>query len=319
MKTSGLVKIAVAQMCSSASPPANLRKVKALAADAAARNCEMLFLPECFHLIGASAAESVAAAEPLPPIGWVAPSPPPSSSPALSLLSTLASSHSLWISGTLHTTSPSPTHCRNTHVVFDKAGSLRAAYHKIHLFDLDLPAADPPVRLLESASTLPGTTAALLKNTPLGTLALLTCYDLRFPHLSSALRHHASSPADALLYPSAFTVPTGRQVWEVLLRARAAENQCVVVAAAQVGVHNEKRRSYGQAMVAGPSGEVLGDGGGWEEGVEDQGELFTGNVVVEVDVGEVGRARGRLPCGGHRREVEGGGAGGEKIGVQVFE
>ena len=129
---------------------------------------------------------------------------------------------------------------------------------------------------------------------PLGPLGLATCYDLRFPEMSQALVHDMG--ARTLLYPSAFTVPTGAAHWEVLLRARAIESQAFVVAAAQVGRHNDKRESYGHAMVVDPWGRVLLDMGGEGAGIG----------VVDIDLGEVDRVRSKMPCTAHRNKGKAG-------------
>lgn len=140
----------------------------------------------------------------------------------------------------------------NTHVIIDDKGKIQAFYHKIHLFDVSLP--DKKVELRESNTTSPGTKLVVC-DSPVGKLGLSICYDLRFPEMYVELvQKHG---AQVLLMPSAFTVPTGKAHWHALLRARAIENQCYVIAAAQVGKHNEKRESYGHSLVYGSWGELL--------------------------------------------------------------
>ena len=170
----------------------------------------------------------------------------------------------------------------NTSVVVDARGELLARYRKIHLFDVNLPGAE----LRESASVAPGSEVVVAKLDGC-TLGLSVCYDVRFPELYRALVDHG---ATVLLVPAAFTVPTGRDHWEVLLRARAIESQCFVIASAQWGEHGPTRRSFGRAMIVDAWGTVLctvPDG----EGV----------AVAELDFARLEDVRRRLPSLRHRR------------------
>ena len=315
------------QLRSTLSKPSNLATISRLASEASASGAVFLFLPEVCTFMSLGALMTVENAEEVPkvcPSSSSSSSPPPSSSSSLASLSLIASTNSLWISGTLHESSPStpgtPGKVYNTHIILDDTGALRATYRKIHLFDVDIPTACPPVKLFESNTTLPGDAVTVLHNTPLGTLGIMTCYDLRFSYLSDVLRNDLS--ASTLLYPSAFTVPTGRQIWEPLLRARAAETQCHVIAAAQCGVHSEKRRSYGHSMVVGPWGEVLAEGGGWDGDEEEPGkDLCDVNVYATVDAKDVEAARRSVPVEKHRRvgRRELRGEGGEEGGLRLKE
>lgn len=170
----------------------------------------------------------------------------------------------------------------NTALLFDSAGELLARYRKIHLFDVDLPGAT----LRESRTVAPGEEIITAK-TPAGPIGLSVCYDIRFPELYRAL---AERGARILLIPSAFTVPTGRDHWEVLLRARAIENQAFVVAAAQYGRHSDTRRSYGRSMIVDPWGVVLAT-------VPD-GE---GVALADLSLDTLERVRRELPALRHRR------------------
>lgn len=134
----------------------------------------------------------------------------------------------------------------NSHVVLDENGIIKSVYDKIHLFEANIKNGDVITSLKESDYTIPGEEFYMPVETPIGVLGTCICYDVRFPQLSTILRKFG---AEILTYPSVFTVPTGQAHWEVLLRARAIENQCYVVAAAQVGQHNHKRSSYGHSMV----------------------------------------------------------------------
>ncbi|CAI7904775.1 unnamed protein product [Closterium sp. NIES-53] len=157
----------------------------------------------------------------------------------------------------------------NTHVLVDDTGTIQAAYRKIHLFDVNVPGG--PV-LTESNSTLPGSSVVSAMS-PVGRLGLTVCYDLRFPELYQRLRfdHHC----DVLLIPAAFTQKTGEAHWEVLLRARAIECQCYVIAAAQAGRHNDLRDSYGHALVVDPWGRVA---------ARCKDAVATGIATVDIDM-----------------------------------
>jgi deaminated glutathione amidase len=156
-------------------------------------------------------------------------------------------------------------------------GDVTAKYDKIHMFDVDVAEGES---YRESRGYRPGDHATLAA-TPWGALGMTVCYDMRFPYL---YRELAKAGADFLAAPSAFTVPTGRAHWHVLLRARAIENGCFMFAPAQVGEHAEGRKSYGHSLIVDPWGEVLADGG--EE---------VGFVTAEVDVSKVAEARAKVP------------------------
>ncbi len=171
----------------------------------------------------------------------------------------------------------------NTAVYLDATGAIGAAYRKIHLFDVAIP---DGASYAESASTAPGQTPVLV-DTPLGKLGLSVCYDLRFPEL---YRELARLGAQLLAVPAAFTLHTGRDHWHVLLRARAIENLCYVLAPAQYGRHNDKRVTYGHAMIVDPWGQVLAEVGDHE-----------GVAVAEIDLDHQAKLRRELPALSHRR------------------
>eukprot|EP00201_Polytomella_parva_P009042 CAMPEP_0175061092 /NCGR_PEP_ID=MMETSP0052_2-20121109/13395_1 /TAXON_ID=51329 ORGANISM="Polytomella parva, Strain SAG 63-3" /NCGR_SAMPLE_ID=MMETSP0052_2 /ASSEMBLY_ACC=CAM_ASM_000194 /LENGTH=222 /DNA_ID=CAMNT_0016326913 /DNA_START=399 /DNA_END=1067 /DNA_ORIENTATION=- len=201
----------------------------------------------------------------------------------------LARDHNLWLSlGGFQETGPDPDHVYNTHVIVDSQGEIRSAYRKIHLFDVDVPNG-PSLR--ESRTTAPGSKLVTCRTTPLGTIGLTVCYDLRFPELYQQLTWEKG--AQTLVIPAAFTHVTGKAHWELLLRARAVECQSFVVAAAQAGQHNEKRTSYGRSLVVDPWGEVVA-------ALEDPWE--TGVAVAEIDLARVGEVRGRMPIQRHREQ-----------------
>ena len=193
----------------------------------------------------------------------------------------------------------------NTHVVLDHQGEIQAVYRKMHLFDVSIPG---KVELRESKTTAPGKDLVVC-DSPLGKLGLSTCYDLRFPEQYIRL---VQNGAMILLVPSAFTVPTGAAHWHTLLKARAIENQCYVLAAAQYGRHNDKRESFGHALAVDPWGKIRGDGGGYpltdEEETSSKDSNKTGMMIqeppsiitCEIDQGYVQSIRQRMPIDLHR-------------------
>ena len=175
----------------------------------------------------------------------------------------------------------------NHSVLLDSAGTIRARYDKIHLFDIFLEGR-PATR--ESDRYEPGTKACLV-DTPWGPWGLTICYDLRFPSL---FRDYAMYGATMILVPSAFTVPTGRAHWEPLIRARAIENGCWIVAAAQVGTHDDGRTTYGHSLVVDPWGEIIADLGG----------EAPGHKTLDLDLGRVHWARRQIPSLSHGRPYQ---------------
>jgi predicted amidohydrolase len=173
----------------------------------------------------------------------------------------------------------------NRSLLFAPDGMVAARYDKIHLFDVDLPNGET---LRESHAYEGGTTAVLVE-TPLGPLGLTICYDMRFPHLYRAL---AKAGVKLFTVPSAFTVPTGKAHWHVLLRARAIETGSFVLAAAQGGTHESGRETYGHSLIVSPWGEVLAEAG-TEPCV----------VMAELDLAAADEARTRIPALAHDREV----------------
>jgi predicted amidohydrolase len=285
-------RVAALQMCAGSDLAANLAQCRQRAAEAADRGAALLVLPENFAFIGAAEGDRLAVAEALDP---AAPGP------ILSALADMATRHGLWIvGGGMPEAIPASARAGlpadalagktyNTCVVLDPAGALVARYRKIHLFDIDLPG-----RAVhrESRSVAPGGTPVVCP-TPLARLGLSVCYDLRFPELYRELVVRGG--AQVLLVPAAFTVPTGAAHWHVLLRSRAIENQCYVVAAAQAGQHNERRASYGHTLIVDPWGTILGE--------LAEGE---GLVMAEVDLDLVDETRLRMPCLEHQVLLRGG-------------
>jgi deaminated glutathione amidase len=174
----------------------------------------------------------------------------------------------------------------NRSYVFSPTGRIAARYDKIHMFDVDLPSGES---YRESKNYRPGARAVKL-GLPWGVLGMTTCYDLRFPEQYKAL---AQAGADFLAVPSAFTRQTGAAHWHVLLRARAIETGCFVLAAAQGGDHEVGRATYGHSMIVSPWGEIIAEGG--EE---------PGIIAAEIDPREVAAARQRIPALNHVRPIE---------------
>ena len=175
----------------------------------------------------------------------------------------------------------------NRGFVIDHSGQIRARYDKIHLFDVDLPTGES---WRESAMYEAGTTAVVVADTPVGKLGLSICYDLRFPELFQRL---SDAGADLISVPAAFTVPTGKAHWQVLMRARAIESEVFVVAAAQAGHHEDGRDTYGHSLVADPWGELLLEMGG-EPGL----------AFAEIDLARIPDVRSRIPVHQHRRPID---------------
>jgi deaminated glutathione amidase len=180
----------------------------------------------------------------------------------------------------------SPERAANRSFLIDPRGDIKARYDKIHMFDVDLANGES---YRESRSYQPGE-LAMVADLPWGRLGLTICYDLRFPALYRALAEAGSS---FLAIPSAFTRQTGEAHWHVLNRARAVENGCFVLAAAQGGTHQSGRETYGHSMVIDPWGNVIAEGGD-----------APGVVIAEIDPLLVGKARGRVPSLQHGRRFE---------------
>ncbi len=197
---------------------------------------------------------------------------------ALRAFSALAKHLNVWLhAGSLAVIVDGNRVANRTYVI-DPDGNVAASYDKIHMFDVDLGNGE---RYMESATFRPGN-AAVSVDLPWGRLGLTICYDLRFPHL---YRHLAQTGADFIAVPSAFTRVTGEAHWHVLLRARAIETGCFVLAPAQTGTHAKGRQTFGHALMVNPWGEILADGG-----------LEPGIVSARIDPAEVGKARGRVPA-----------------------
>lgn len=175
----------------------------------------------------------------------------------------------------------------NRSMYFTRQGSAEAHYDKIHMFDVDLASGES---WRESNAYKPGNQVVTLDDTPVGRLGLTICYDMRFPALFEAL---GNRKCDAMAVPAAFTVPTGKAHWHVMLRARAIEASAFVIAAAQVGKHEDGRETFGHSLVVDPWGEVLLDMGGEEPGLG----------YCDIDLERIGEVRKQVPSLANRREI----------------
>ena len=234
------VQIAAIQMNSHDNVSANIGTAANLLDRAAGDGAVLAVLPENFAGMGRDEAYRVSIAE------------QDGNGPIQDCLSAAAARNRMWIiGGTLPLRGDDPQRPFAACLVFDHQGRRVARYDKIHLFDVAIPGGDESYR--ESAFTTPGHEPLVL-NTPWGGLGVAVCYDLRFPEM---LRSHPGVQMDILAIPAAFTFTTGQAHWELLLRARAIENLCYVVAAAQTGVHPGGRRTWGHSMIVDPWGKKL--------------------------------------------------------------
>lgn len=267
--------IAVCQLTSTPDKEQNFASCSQLIQEAAQRGACVIFLPEAFDFIGSNTQETLSLAENL-------------EGAQIQRYAGLARECGVWLSlGGFHERGEdwaSTQRIYNCHLLLDPTGHIVATYRKTHLCDVEL---EGRVSMKESKFTNPGPEIVPPVSTPAGKVGLAICYDLRFPEISLALTQEG---AEILTYPSAFTVTTGSAHWEVLLRARAIETQCYVVAAAQTGKNHERRTSYGHAMVVDPWGSVIAQ---CQEG--------PGLCYAEIDLGYLRRIRQEMPVCTHRR------------------
>jgi nitrilase len=265
----GKVCVAAVQMVSAPEVAPNLEAAARLIAAAAAAGAKLVALPEYFCILGRHETDKVMVRE---ADGY---------GPIQDCLAGAASRNRVWlVGGTIPLVSLNEEKVRSACLVFDSEGRRVARYDKMHLFGLDL----GEQRFDESRTIEPGEQPVAI-DTPFGRIGMSVCYDLRFPELYRAL-----GVVDALLVPSAFTSVTGAAHWELLVRARAVENQCYVIAPAQGGLHPNGRRTHGHSMIVDPWGEVLAS--------RTEGE---GIVLAELDAGRLAEVRQSLPALQHRK------------------
>lgn len=265
------MKIAALQMVSTPEVDRNLAAAGRLIAQAADQGVRLAALPEYFCLMGRSDRDKLAVAERA------------GDGPIQNFLSDAARRHGLWlVGGTLPMATDQPDRVRNSCCVYGPDGAQVARYDKLHLFAFDNGRERYDEGRVLDAGTLP--VAFEAEGLRVG---LSICYDLRFPELYRALMRPA---CDLLLVPSAFTYPTGQAHWELLLRARAVENQCHVLAPAQGGLHENGRRTWGHSLVVDPWGQLLA--------CQPEGEAV---VAAELDLARQAEVRRQLPALDHRR------------------
>jgi predicted amidohydrolase len=269
-----MTRIALFQSTTGIDPAANSRLLEQAIDEAAAGGAEILFTPEMSGLLdkdSARAAKSLRAED---------------EDGVLAACRDAARRNRIWLNlGSLAVLAGNGK-VANRGFVIDREGEIRARYDKLHLFDVDLPTGES---WRESSTYSAGAGVVLVNGTPIGKLGLTICYDLRFPGLFARL---AEADADVIAVPAAFTVPTGKAHWHILLRARAIEAGLFIVAAAQVGHHEDGRNTFGHSLVVDPWGEVL---------LDMSEEPRVG--FADIDLKRISDVRGRIPALNHRRPI----------------
>jgi nitrilase len=261
-------RMAAIQMVSGPRVADNLQVAGRLIEDAVAQGAQLLALPEYFPIIGATDADRVRAREDF------------GGGPIQEWLAATAQRHGIWIfAGSLPLVATSPDKMRNSTLVFNPEGVCVERYDKVHLFGFR----KGEESYDEAAFIEPGSQLVSV-DTPFGSVALSICYDLRFPELYRAL-----GTVDLILVPAAFTDTTGRAHWEILLRARAIENQCYLLAVGQGGKHENGRMTHGNSMIVDPWGEIL-----------DRKMKGPGVVIADLDHARIAEIRESLPALAHR-------------------
>lgn len=266
-------KCAAIQMASSPNVGANLIEAEKLIEQAAAQGARLIVLPENFALMGESEADKLKHKE------------NDGNGPIQEFLARTAKRLSVWIiGGTLPIAAEAENKVRAACLVYDDKGERVARYDKIHLFDVSVPGTEE--QYMESRTIEAGAKSVVV-DSPFGRIGLSVCYDLRFPEL---FRNLLNEGMEILVAPSAFTAETGAAHWELLVRARAVENLCYVIAPDQGGFHVNGRRTYGNSMIVDPWGKVLA-----------RHATGGGVVCAEIDREMVERIRASFPATRHRR------------------
>ena len=260
-------KVAAIQMTSGHLVADNLASAAVLLRQAKEEGADIACLPENFSFIGLRDADKLGVAE------------PDGDGAVQSFLSDMARELKMWILGGTIVLRGDTGRVANTSLLIDAQGKRVARYDKIHLFDVTIPGRDEQYR--ESTHVMPGR-AVVIADTPVGRLGMSVCYDMRFPEL---YRELVSQGAQWLAMPAAFTVPTGRAHWETLLRARAIENLCYVVAPAQSGMHTSGRETYGDTIIIDYWGQVL-----------SRLTKGTGVITGDIDLAKEAETRQRFPA-----------------------
>jgi nitrilase len=264
----GAIRIAGIQMASGPQVAANLSEAERLIEIAVSQDAKLVALPEYFAIMGLKDTDKIKARE------------EEGEGPIQRFLAKIAKKHHIWlIGGSIPLRASVAGKVRNACLVFDPNGKLAARYDKVHLFGLDL----GNEHFREEDTIEPGEGVVVLE-TPLGTIGLSICYDLRFPEL-----YRAMGEVDIIVVPSAFTETTGKAHWETLIRARAIENLCYVLAPAQGGYHLSGRETHGNSMIVDPWGVIL-----------DRLPRGSGVVIASINPGYQASLRNSLPALKHR-------------------
>lgn len=266
------IRIAAVQMVSGPDIDDNLREAGRRIAEAAAAGARLVALPEYFPLISGNETDKVRARE------------REGAGPLQDFLREAAARHKVWlVGGSIPLEASAPDKVRNSCLVYDEHGAQVARYDKMHLFGFRQGAE----QYNESLTIEPGNKFAVV-DAPFGRIGLSICYDLRFPELYRAMG--AEKPLDLIVVPAAFTHTTGQAHWELLLRARAVENLCYVLAPAQGGTHPSGRMTWGESMVIDPWGAIL-----------NRLAKGPGVVLAEFDPARLAERRAALPALEHRK------------------
>lgn len=267
-----IIKVACVQTNSKPNPETNVIEVSKMIREAKSMGADIVTTPEVVGMLEPNKAEALRKAEPEEEHG------------VLSEFRSLASLLKVWLLIGSLSIKVSKTKLSNRSFLIGPSGQIVARYSKIHMFDVEVGDGN---QYRESSTYQPGTEASLAK-TPWCSVGLTICYDIRFPTLYRVL---AKAGAKIIFIPSAFTEVTGEAHWHVLQRARAIENGCFIVSAAQVGTHAQNRKTFGHSIIVDPWGNVLADGG-----------KTTGVIVAEVDLEMVDQARNKIPSLSHDRK-----------------
>ena len=269
-----ITRVAAIQMVSGSDVDVNLGNAAGLIDRAVADRATFLLLPENFAIMGRTEQDKLSVMEPF------------GQGPIQSFLAEQAHTHGIWLmGGTIPLRADVPGKVRAGCLLFNPGGRCVSRYDKIHLFDV---AVGSEARdIYNESATIEGGTEVTVASTPFGHIGMSVCYDLRFPEL---YRRMHKDHVDIITVPSAFTATTGRAHWEILLRARAVENLCYVIASNQGGHHPDGRETWGHSMVISPWGEVLA-----------MVENGAGLACADIDPGHVQELRKRFPSLSHRK------------------
>lgn len=268
-----MAQVAAIQMASGPNVGANLLEADRLISNAVASGARLVVLPENFAIMGLSEGDKVAIRERY------------GSGVIQDFLVQTASKHRIWIvGGTIPLQTDSPHKVRSSCLLYSDEGKVAARYDKVHLFDVRL---NDGEEVYSESQTIECGDHAVVVDTPIGRLGLAICYDLRFPEQFRAMLEQGM---EVIALPSAFTAVTGRAHWEVLVRARAIENLCYVIAAGQGGYHVNGRETHGDSMIVDPWGAVL-----------DRLPRGSGFVSADIDRERLANTRRNFPALTHRR------------------